>query len=86
MERMSYRAARSLIRSWNEHHPNHPMKVVAYDGWYRIVDENKDQEIIVEKNPGKLWESFCIWKNGFFTGMKVAEREIEVQKLLTEEE
>lgn len=66
MKRVTFKLLKEWINEWNEYN-DIQMEVRAYNDYYHIGPVGGNY-IIVEKTPGRAWEVFCIWKNGYFTG------------------
>lgn len=68
MSRISYNMLKEWINEWNEYHPEMKMRLSVYNDYYHIARDSIGQNIVVEATPGRAWESFTIWKNGYYTG------------------
>ena len=66
--RITYEMVKGWINEWNENHPETQMYLSAYDDYYHLSKGQGGNNIIVEKTPGRLWESFTIWKYGYYAG------------------
>lgn len=81
MERISYKKIRGLINNWNTAHPEKQFEISAYNGYYHLGEVGDNgcikSNLIVEKYPGRLWESFCLWRSGYFDGRDSMRKEME---------
>ena len=71
MERLSYKKVKEYIKGWNENHPECQFVISCYSDYYHIQYADTHNNIIVEKTPGRLWESFCIFKEGYFKALEL---------------
>ena len=66
---MSINEVKKWIEEWNEdRNDNVKMEVAAYNGYYHIRKKFSKATIVTAKSPKPLWESFCIWRNGYYEG------------------
>ena len=66
--RVTYRMLKEWIEEWNEYNPEMQMFVSVYNDFYHISKQKNGTNIVVEATPGRTWESFTIWKNGYYAG------------------
>lgn len=71
MRSITYKDLRDRIDSWNEGHPELPLKVYGDMCCYSIgvVDENSgaiSETLISEDTTGRTWDSFSAFKKGYF--------------------
>ncbi len=72
MSRITYNDLRDRIDSWNEGHPELPLKVYGDMCGYKVgvVDENSGailETLVSETTTGRTWDSFSAFKKGYFT-------------------
>lgn len=68
MERVTYKKLKGWINDWNAFHPEMLMDLRAYNGYYHIERRETGYRICCEKNPGRCWKVFSVWKDGYWTG------------------
>ena len=79
MQRTSFKMLRQWVSEWNEGHKEvGTLSVYCWSGYYRIclVEEETGaiiKEIVTEATPGRAWEVFHVWTNGYFTCQRLFE-------------
>ena len=74
---ITYKMVKKRIGDWNENHPETPLKLSIYNGYYHIgyAGPNGSMDtFIVQSGPGATLEAFEVWRNGYFKGMEMAKK------------
>ena len=64
MDRISWKRVKEWLECDKLYKDN--FHVSAYDGYYHILSKEKEKVVIVEKTPRQLWESWKIFKDGYY--------------------
>lgn len=67
-ERVTYKRLKQWIDQYNKNN-THKVELSAFNDMYWIYDAATGNRIVSDETPGKTWELFCIWKDGFRTAL-----------------
>lgn len=68
MVKVSYNKLKEWLNRWNVNHPEASVTLSCYSGYYHITFDLTGERIVDEKYPGKCWEVFNVWRDGYLKG------------------